>query len=179
MKGLWYAIVLLIPSVMFGCVKDRLEDWGTPTPAGYRVEWEDQGTVAGGKYSVSEILVMFDAAMVRAQKYLVDVHGVRPEVVELYARSTRYHLVDNKGIPEASSPTGYAAGITYENDIFVCLMHREVAASRELIPDYAAPWTIVALADGKYSYGWVDPAWLFPALEHEIGHRIYGQSFEH
>lgn len=177
------ALLLSISALLAGCSlfgkKEKLEDWGSPTPAGYRVEWKDQGTVAGGTYSQLEIFQMFDEAIARAQKYLVDKYQADVGTTALYARSTRYYLVDDKRIATNVSGTGFATGITYESNIQICLLSRKEAPPGEAIPTNAAPWTIVDLGGGRRSYGIIDTARPFPALGHELGHRLYGPGFEH
>lgn len=175
-------LVLVIPTVLLGCSmfkKKGSDEWGEPTPAGYRVEWTDKGTTSGGVKTKPEILALFDLAIDRAQHYLIDKYGADRGKVALFARGTRYHLVDDKRIPTDASGTGFASGITYEGHIQICLMSRRVAASRGAVPSTAPPWTVVDLGDGTWSYGVIDEARPFPALGHELGHRLYGAGFEH
>jgi len=179
MKNMMVMTLVLLSSCSLFGKKEKLKDWGEPTSAGYRVEWADKGTTSSDRHTKAEILALFDKAMVQGREYLITRYGATLEQVNLYAHATRYHLIDDKRIATNASGTGFASGITYETNIYICLMTRSVVGDRESVPADAAPWTIVDLGDGKWSYGRLDPVRPFPALGHELGHRLYGPGFEH
>ncbi len=170
-------LVLIASCSLFG-KRDKQKDFGEPTPAGYRVEYTDQGSVASGRLTKAEILLLFDAAQLKAKQDLIADHGVTLQQYELYARSTSYHLVDNKNFPANVSSTGFASGMTFGSQILVALYTRRVVTVKTDIPPGTPPWTIVRF-NGKWSYGVLDRAKPFPALMHELGHRILPGKFEH
>jgi hypothetical protein len=176
------AFILLAGCSLFG-KRDGIKDYGEPTSAGFRVIYEDQGSVATGRLTKAEIFALFDQAQAKSARELITGHGVSAGTFDLYARkSTKYKLIDNKNFAIDASNTGFASGVSYGNIIWVCLYSRKVVDRPDQIPEGTPAWTIVEFAVNnvqKWSYGWLDPANPFPALTHELGHRILPNEFHH
>lgn len=176
-------LLLMCSCSLFG-KREKQEDWGEPTPAGFRVQYEDQGSVSTGRLTRHKILELFDVAQVKAKQDLINHHGVSSQTYELYARSSKYLLVDNKNFPTNSSSTGYASGMVFGSHVWVALYTRPTPVlSQDQIPLSAPPWTVVKFTTSegvtKWSYGVLNSANPFPALMHELGHRILPGKFEH
>ena len=178
-----FSMLLMCSCSLFG-KRDSRKEWGEPTSAGFRVQYDDQGSVSTGRLTKQEVLALFDVAQAKAKQDLLTHHGVSPETYELYARSSRYQLVDNKSFPTDVSSTGHASGMTFGSMVLVALYTRPTPVlSQDLVPTSAPPWTVVHYTptDGvtRWSYGVLNPVNPFPALLHELGHRIIPGKFEH
>lgn len=178
MKTILLTLSLTALTALIGCSgRDKRPEW-TKTPAGYSVQWYDQGTVATGRLTLAEILNLFDQKAIPSAINHLAQYGATPGEVKRAAYSHAFRLIDNKNFPTSASGTGFAGGMVQENFIYLALYSRKVVATREEIPVDAPPWTIAAFA-GKWSYGILDPERPFPAIGHELGHTIYGNGFEH
>ncbi len=175
-------LVAVSLALLVGCSllrgRDKRKDWGEPTLGGFRVQYEDHGTVSSGRLTKSDVFLLFDFAQQNAKHELTTKYGVNPDTYDLYARSMHYLLIDNKNFPTSSSPTGFASGYIQNSTIIVALYSRFVARERELVPPGSPPWTVVSF-DGKWSFGLIDPKNPFPALTHELGHKILPGKFNH
>ncbi len=164
--------------------RKKHSDWGESTPAGFRVEYRDEGTVSTGRLTKPEIFGLFDFAQAKAKEALAAKDGVSAETYDLYARkSTNYILVDNKSFPTNDSHTGFAGGITMESRIMVSMYTRREVGDKAKIPTNAPPWTIVEFKNKsgvtRWSYGFLDRTAPFITLYHELGHRILPAKFDH
>ncbi len=176
-------LLLMCSCSLFG-KREKQKDWGEPTPAGFRVQYEDQGSVATGRLTKQEILALFDVAQVKAKRELTTRYGVTPQTYDAYASTSKYLLVDNKNFPTNASSTGYASGMVIGSHVWVALYTRPIPVlSQDQIPLSAPPWTVVKFTTSagvpKWSYGVLNSANPFPALMHELGHRILPGKFEH
>ncbi len=176
-------LLLMCSCSLFG-KRDKQEDWGEPTPAGFRIQYEDQGSVATGRLTKHDILGLFDVAQAKAKRELTTRYDVAPQTYDAYARSSKYLLVDNKNFPTDASSTGYASGMVIGSHIWVALYTRPApVVIQEDVPVSAPPWTVVKFTTSTgvtmWSYGVLNGTNPFPALMHELGHRILPGKFEH
>ncbi len=178
-----FSVLLVSGCSLFG-KRDKDKDWGEPTPAGFRAQYDDQGSVSTGRLTKQEVLALFDTAQAKAKQDLIAHHGVSGSTYELYARSFNYLLVDNKNFATNTSSTGFASGMVFGNQIWLALYGRPAPVlGQDLVPASAPPWTVVKFTAGdgtvKWSYGVLNRDNPFPALLHELGHRIQPGKFDH
>lgn len=161
---------LLLP----GCGEEKYHY--DATPAGHLLSWQNVGSVPDW-YALEDVGSQLDAAVDVAVVHLWR-YGASEEYVRLVARSHRYIGIDMPYFATDASQTGRASGMYSgpSNPIMLAFWSR---ARGNDIPPEAPQWTV---------YSWPqrpDPAWdwgttpHFPALGHEIGHAIWGGSFEH
>jgi hypothetical protein len=171
--------VVAVAILLLGCrPEDDDYDRATPTPAGYRVRYEDQGTIASGLMTGQQILEAFDAAMIRASKDLAARYGVDAGAVLSIPHHSKvaFRLVDHAWF--TSGGGGRAVGEWLGDTIIVAIhAHRSIPQGSALPAD-ALPWTPLNVS-GVIHYGVLDLTGFAPALAHELGHLIWGGGFEH
>jgi hypothetical protein len=164
-----YALILLA-----GCQKDHIDQ--EPfliTDAGYAVRWQDDGTLDQGLYTKAELYAAFDAAVERSAGYLAK-YGAQPSQVLAAAHGSAFTLIDNRRF---WMPSTWVSGCnSMTGSIMVVYWGTKTGAT--LPVDLACPWTAAFNpANGLWYWG-IDPK-PYPALGHELGHSLYGATFEH
>lgn len=177
----WVFLVLIVAAIvvaLLGCSRSDDYDRATVTPAGYRVRYEDQGTIASGRMTGQEILSAFDAAMTRAAGDLAARYQIDPAVALAapFEEKVVFHLADHAWF--SSSGGGRAFGEWLGDTIIVAVHAHRAVPQGTPIPTDALPWTPLNVA-GTIHYGVMDIPGFCPALAHELGHLLFGGGFEH
>lgn len=161
-------------ALLAGCVREKYEY--RSTPEGHLLSWQNDEAVPGW-YSLLEIETLFDRAVDGSAAYLWR-YGAAEALVRAMAKSHKHVGFDAARFRTDASPTGWASGLYSGNGIAVTFWSR---AKGDEVPADAPAWTVYEWGSlrpvPKYDWGYVPPQ--FPALAHEIGHAIYGPTFEH
>ena len=168
---------LLIPA----CIGERHKDktpWET-SPDGWIVYWYDEGTLSTGLSTKAILYAEFDAAMQLAADQMLAQYGLAREDFLSAARLHKFRLHDNI--------------FFYYNGQRVFGYHQDKADFNEVAAAYwpyrtdpnapdpmAPPWThYFSGISNLWYWGVHDVTALFSVLRHELGHHLFGTTFEH
>jgi hypothetical protein len=159
-------LALLIPSaLLYGCWDETDLPPMTVTPAGYRISFQDQGSMA-----LHDVYVLFDQAVEDAAIYLWR-YGITHAQVVAAAKGYPFIIHDEFYFPTSGSGTGYATGqIIYGKAIVLAFYSRQRNAS-------GPAWTWFDFDGGSLMQSGALPA--VPALAHELAHHFFGANSEH
>jgi hypothetical protein len=177
--GLWslpggFWVVLFIPWLLLGGCQEEEERDFEVSPAGYYVSFAGYGGAPVAE--VPELYRLFDESVTRAAGELYR-YGVDPATTESVAHGTGFLLIDHIRF---QVPDGrWATGANFGKEIWVALHRRQSLPAGSPFPADALPWTCFIGSAGDTRFGVWTPSDTYPALGHEIGHTIYGATFEH
>lgn len=166
--------LLLFLFAFLGCRDEQFHY--TATPARHALAWQNIESVPGW-YSAEQIGAQLDGAVDAAVVYLGR-YGVEEARTRAVAHAHRYVGFDMPRFKAGASPTGWASGAYYEGGRQIVLAFWSRARG-DVVPAEAPQWTVYSWPtrpSPKYDWGTTPH---FPALGHEIGHAIYGPTFEH
>jgi hypothetical protein len=174
MKPAPFVLLLLAAS----CNRDEDDTPWERTPAGYTVYFHDRGTVKTGLSDRPTLYAEFDAAVDLAADRMLTQYGTPKDDFYRAARLHKFHLHDHIYLVyHGIRVTGYHED---RSEGIIGLAYWPYL-SDPVAPDPTSPeWTryYSAITDAWY-WGVHDTARLYPALAHEIGHHLYGPTFEH
>ncbi len=180
-------LVLLIPTCLLGCLRDKHESWLSARPAviheanGFRFGFygpRDSGWAVDVAPSLEVGLVTVEevGARLEAQaRALAARTGLDAEAAVAELRRLPIFIVDDYSY---QLPDGRWACGHYTGAVYTCLWLRTEAGSSAAIPLEAPGWTINP-PDGvnvNWRYG-ARP--LVASADHELGHHFFGPNFEH
>lgn len=159
-------IALLIPSaLLYGCTDDAFTDTGVVTPAGYKLRFQDRGSMA-----LHDVYALFDAAVEDAAVELWR-YGVSYERVVAAVKAYTIVGADAFLFRSAWSGTGYATGQIGNGKIILAFYTRQRNADGPV-------WTHFTWPGSTEVQSGITPK-AFGALHHELGHHFFGADFEH
>jgi hypothetical protein len=166
------ALVLLAPA----CLIHKPER----TPAGWKVKWEEQGTITTGLHTRLEVFQLFDAAMDRAVVECATLLSLDPGYVHHRIKDddATYTLVDNfyfpiiGGMAAVDAPDAqFASGETLDRvEVWVAFYSKAGPALPADVPTNAPPWTLRASTTypGQNWWGTEIQGQQYPALWYEL-----------
>lgn len=175
--------VLILALAVVGCASGghhSSSPW-TVSPQGYRVAFEEQGSITAGLLTVAQAYEIHAKAVDRAALELKARHNIDPAITKAKAASAAFRLIDNHSFEFGGI---YACGqwLPAQNTVRTCLYDQRTVASIDMVPKDAPKWMTRPgwKYPGTFVYGLRVPGNEFPSLSHELGHAITGDpNFEH
>lgn len=172
-------LVVAVPACFLTDTGDKLDT----TPAGWAVQWQDQGTLETGLHTKAQVYSLFDAAVVRASQTYQTKYGIPAQnyIDSLKGKASRYGLnfllIDNARFSVGGATdfpgASYATGETIQNQVRLAFYNDNGPGPQSMVPGSAPPWTVL-LDRGQYYWGTEDPGAQYPALEYETFVNILG-----
>ena len=160
-------LALLIPScLLYGCDDDSFTDTSVVTDAGYKVRFQDRGSLA-----LHDVYTLFDQAVEDAAVELWKYGITHERVVNVCRHNYIFIGYDAFLFKTPYSGTGYATGQIGPYFIHLAFYTRQRNAD-------GPAWTHFTWPGSTEVQSGVIPK-AFPALAHELGHHFFGADFEH
>jgi len=163
--------LLAVAFSAIGCASrhHRSDSPWTVSPQGYRVLFEDQGTVLTSRATLTQIYEWHAQAVERAVSEVALKHNrPRPDILAL-AQGKAWNLVDNCAFQVSGAAWATGQYFPQSNTIKTCL-YAWKDSTKAQIPADAPLWTIRQDPNGTDHWRWgvlVDGQW-FPSAAHEI-----------
>jgi len=164
------SLIIVLALAFAGCASRHHSSspW-TVSPQGYRVLFEDQGTVSTDRAALPQIYEWHSKAVERAVSEVALKHSrPRPDILAL-ARGKAWNLVDNCAFQVSGAAWAAGRYFPQSNTIKTCL-YAWKDGTKAQIPAAAPLWTIRQDPNGTDHWRWgalVDGQW-FPSAAHEI-----------
>ena len=182
MKTLLKGVLSLVAGLLIpACIGERDKDktpWET-TPDGFIVYWYDKGTLSTDLSTKAVLYAEFDAAMQLAADQMLAQYGVARETFLNVAKLHKFRLHDNIFFYlNGQRVFGYHEDSYDFNEVGVA--YWPYLKDPVAVDPASPPWTwYLSAIDGNWYWGVHDVTALYAVLKHEIGHHLYGPTFEH
>ena len=173
-------VVLMASLLVAGCSRAREDNtpWES-TQAGYIVYWYDGGTLGTGLSTKEILYAEFDAAIELAADAMFSQYGTPRTDFKAAASVHKFRLYDNIFFYYSDQRVfGYHDDNLNFNEIGVA--YWPFRTDPDAVDPNSPSWTwYFSTISNLWYWGVHDVGALYAALKHEVGHHIFGPSFEH